>query len=540
LDKSRSLDGIQYGILDNGTLMLRGITTAGLCAVACFVAHSAAGFQTPDAQSATFHAGTRLVEVEVVVRGRNGPVTGLTKDDFTLLDQGKPQRIDVFRSGLASTAAPPVSLAPGTVSNRVSRLGDALPSATPPGYTAVLFDQLNTRIDLKAYESEGMLKLIRGLGPQDRVAIYALGRNLHILQEFTDDPAKLLAAVTHLDSGRDLMPANVHDALFDFPTDMTGEIQGPSGRVAGARVRQESKESIEHLAATNAAVNAAIDDSITIEALRRIVEHLSGMPGRRNLVWVKEDPVVPPAVMGMLLQADVALYPVLIRTVDYGTLTYAPDFMATQRAGRALASMTGGAGFDDAGDLQLALKTAEEDSQNAYTLGYYPSEDELDGQYHSLAVKVAGGKSNRLELRYRPGYLATKQQGSAPALPPEVALADLFENPLDDTGLGVTARVDPDPRPGLYQVRVTVDLHEVHLVRENSRSVGKVEMAFLFGAKARVHTIDIDLTDAQLANALKKGFEMTATGVPASGDAIRVVVRDPFTGIAGSLKIPLR
>jgi VWFA-related protein len=523
-----------YGILDNGTqmvrgIMLRGISIVGLCGVV-----SASAFQTPDPQPATFHAGTRLVEVEVVVRGRNGPVTGLTKDDFTLLDQGKPKRIDVFRVGQAATAAPAVPLAPGAVSNRANRLGQTLPSAT-----AVLFDQLNTRIDLKAYETGGMLKLIRGLGPQDRVAIYALGRNLHILQEFTDDPAKLLGAVTHLDSGRDLMPANVHGALFDFPTDMTGEIQGPSRRVASARLRREYKESIENLAETNAAVNEAIDDSITIEALRRIVEHLSGMPGRRNLVWVKEDPIVPPAVMGMLLQANIALYPVLIRTVDYGTLTYAPDFMAVQRAGRALAAATGGAGFDDAGDLQLALKTAEEDSQSAYTLGYYPSEDALDGQYHSLAVKVAGGKSAHLEIRYRPGYLATKQQVSTPALPPEVALAELFQNPFDNTGLGITAGVEPDTRPGLYQVRVTVDLHDVHLDREDNRSVGKVELAFSFGENARVCTMDIDLTADQLAEALKTGYEMLATGVQASGDAIRVVVRDTSTGIAGSLRIPL-
>ena len=115
------------------------------------------------------------------------------------------------------------TLAPRRVlSNRVSRLGEAIPSTT-----VVLFDQINfLRLDLKDYERKAMVKLIRGLGPRDRVAIYALGRNLHVLQEFTDDPAKLLGAVKHLDSGRDLMPANVHDALFDFPTDMTGQIEG--------------------------------------------------------------------------------------------------------------------------------------------------------------------------------------------------------------------------------------------------------------------------------------------------------------------------
>ena len=49
--------------------------------------------------------GTRLVEVEVVVRDKNGPVTGLTRDDFTLLDQGKAQQIAIFNGGVAGQPA---------------------------------------------------------------------------------------------------------------------------------------------------------------------------------------------------------------------------------------------------------------------------------------------------------------------------------------------------------------------------------------------------------------------------------------------------
>lgn len=114
--------------------MLRRISLAGFFfGVACFVSTSAAAFQPPDPPPTIFHAGTRLVEVEVVVRGKRvgftagRPVTGLTKDDFTVLDQGKPQRIDVFRAGTASAGTPSAPLAPGAVSNRVNRLGEALP-----------------------------------------------------------------------------------------------------------------------------------------------------------------------------------------------------------------------------------------------------------------------------------------------------------------------------------------------------------------------------------------------------------------------------
>jgi VWFA-related protein len=511
--------------------MLRRISLAGFF----FGVASAAALQTPDPQTATFHAGTRLVEVEVVVRGKQGPIAGLKKDDFTVLDQGKPQRIDVFRAGQASSAAgtatPAAPLPPGAVSNRVDHLGKTLPNAT-----VVLFDQLNTRFDLKAYASKGMLDLIRGLGSRDRTAIYSLGRNLHVLQDFTDDPAKLLAAVAHLDSGRDLMPANFLDAMMDLPT----EDEGPSGRVASRAVREMYAKSIGDLAGTTAMVNAATNDSITEEALRLIAQHLSGMPGRRSLVWLMNGPFVPPAVMGMLMQADIHLYPVLIRTVEYGSMAFAPDFMQTQRAGRALAAMTGGASFDDAADMKLALKTAEEDSETAYTLGYYPSEDLLDGTYHRLTVSVAGEKSAHFEVRYRPGYLATKQEVARVVPSLRDALAELLANPLDTTAIGITAQFRPDPaQTGLYDVRVTVDLHDVHLEREGDRSLGKIEMAFPFGEKVRLRTVNLDLTDDQLAEVLKTGFVMVTNGIEAAGDAIRVVVRDPSTGVAGSLRIPL-
>jgi hypothetical protein len=153
-------------------------------------------------------------------------------------------------------------------------------------------------------------------------------------------------------------------------------------------------------------------------------------------------------------------------------------------------------------------------------------------------VTVAGEKSAHLEVHYRPGYIATKQEAARAAPPLADAIAEIAANPLDIGAIGITAQFRPETQLGLYQVRVTVDLHDVRLEREGNRSWGKVELIFPSGDKARVHTTDIDLTDEQLAEALKTGFMTEVAGVQASGDAIRVIVRDPSTGVAGSLKIP--
>lgn len=493
-----------------------------------------AAFQAPDP---TFHAGTRLVEVEVVVRGRNGPVMNLTKDDFTLLDEGKPQRIDVFHAGPSVSSAQTIPAPPGAVSNRGSSASNA-----PAGYTAVLFDQLNTRLDLKEYERNALVKFLRHMDPSEHVAIYVLGSSLHVLQEFTDDPAKLIAAIQHLDSGRDLMPANVHDAMFGFETDMLGHLI-PMGGEAGAIYAHSVGES----AANVAQVNGIRNGMTTAEALAVIARRLAGMPGRRNLVWMTENWTTGMPLMGLLQQSRIALYPVMARSLDFNPLfmgftdvdttpgnTLFPDVMDFQRKNRQFAAQTGGAGFGDAADVGLAVKRAEEDSRSAYTLGYYPPEELLDGKYHRIAVKVGGRKEAHLEIRYRPGYVASKQMIEAGRT---ISLADLFRNPLDDTGLGISGWVEPDTEPGLYAVHLIVDLHDVQMTREGNRSKGRIEMALAGPELAPVKTLDLNLTDAQLADLLRNGLKLVATGIPPSGDAIRVAMRDSATGLGGSLTI---
>src|ERR1041385_8417499 len=45
-------------------------------------------------QNDVLRVNTRLVEVDVVVRGADGPIANLSKQDFTVADNGKAERID--------------------------------------------------------------------------------------------------------------------------------------------------------------------------------------------------------------------------------------------------------------------------------------------------------------------------------------------------------------------------------------------------------------------------------------------------------------
>ena len=424
-------------------------------------------------EQSVFRAGTRLVEVDVVVRDKNGPVHGLTKDDFTLFDctalersaprpfapcKGKRQPVEVFRDvnglvphGTSLVVTSSIPLAPGAVSNRVYADGKSLASAT-----VVLFDQLNTPFDLKSYQRGQVAKFLQSVGDKNRIAIYSLGQNLHILQDFTDDPHKLIQAVAKLDSGDQLAPA---------------QDSGPSGRIGALEALAVADEK----------------RGISEEAIRKIIQQMQGVPGRKNLVWIAQGfngifnpPFGPPVVRDLLGAANIAVYPVMVRSLqDSGVFNMRArralpmNDLQIQFNNRKLGESLGGTGFDDAADALTAVRTAEEDANNYYVLGFYPAEKDLDGTTHQLTLEVSKVVSKRPDLvtHYRQVYLASKPASAAPESKP--SFADLFRSPLDSTAIGLTAAIVADTaKPGGRRLQVTVDLTGIQLRQENGRFVG--------------------------------------------------------------------
>src|SRR6187402_2208657 len=162
--------------------------------VAVLVAAAAIRIHAQQDHTPIFRAGTTLVEFTIVATDQNGkPITDLKQEDVAILQNGKPQPVAFFRFegaafGPDSVEAVHEPIAPGIFTNR--------PEYSPGparNVTAVVIDSLNTLPEDQVAVRAQVMQYLRALAPNTRVAVYALGSNLRILHDFTDDLEALRA-----------------------------------------------------------------------------------------------------------------------------------------------------------------------------------------------------------------------------------------------------------------------------------------------------------------------------------------------------------
>jgi len=517
---------------------MKWLTLAGLAAL------SASAAQNP----AVIRVDTRLVQVDVTVRTGKGPVHGLTKDDFTLIERGKPQQIALFKVTEArpQARAEVQALPPGVVSNRLNQRGEA-----PGSVTVILVDRLNTPPTVQPYADRELLRFLQSAQKGDRIAIYTLGQQIRVVQDFTTDLDRLIQAASKINLER---PMDLKS--FELMKELAA---------AGADTRplQEMANLVKVDRATG-----------TTQALSLIAKHLAGVPGRKNLIWISSSfpltisekglrrdfvPEIQKATR-MLNDANVVVYPVDARglmtsqgpaVVNVPSAPGAPanNFSMAPPGGdpsegidtmNTVAAWTGGQAYYNTNDLKGAIRQAINDAEVTYTLGFYAPQGALDGTFHDLRVKVRGGG----DVRARKGYFASAE--SAPSEKQRMdSLRQLFGNPLDATGVGLTAGPLVDtPEPGIYRLTLTVELSDLHLQQMEDSWEGSIDVGFSFeSAKPpgfKVTTVPIHLAQDQLKAALEQGITIQET-IDARGATgrLRVAVQDQATGAAGSVWVPL-
>jgi VWFA-related protein len=528
----------------------------------------------------TLRVATHLVLVNVIVNDRHGkPITGLTKEDFSLLDNRKPQEIQIFSAETNLPEQPlQATLAPDTYTNRLSEQASVSESVT-----VILLDALNTEFADQALTRKQVLKFLEQIRPQDRIALYWLGNNLYALQDFTSDAASLRAAVLRStpSSSRERSESDVNYLTLNNPNPAV------PGRLSGSQTssREAFRSAFDQRVANQSVENRV---GLTLAALIAIAHHVSVLNGRKNLVWVSAS---FPFSLGQekfdlnwandtgghgfsaeigraalaLTQAGVAVYPVDARGLMGNGVTAAGDYseapppefadgdehLPTHTVSgnletmKVLAERTGGKAFYGSNNLSEAIHRALDDSRLSYTLGFYPVNAKWDGSFHTIKVRV---RTPSAEVRSRTGYFALPDSANTPAKSLQAIISQTAISQLEATAIGLRVHVQPPSTPGqqVLAVDLHLDLHDIHMEQNNGRWTSTLQTVFLQLNTNHeiIHAIDealqLTLPPAAYEHAQKDGLRNTRQIHVQPGAAqLCVVIRDPATGNIGSISIPL-
>ncbi len=425
------------------------------------------------ASASAIKTNTRLIAVDVIATDSHGNlVRGLKADDFQITEEhAGAQKIVKFEFVDASAPRPAspgllMAATPGTPYMYSNLLPERM--RVPP--TVMLMDALNTSIQNQSEVHQHMLALLKTLPPTTPIAVFVLGRTLHVVQSFTTDPSLLRAAVDHT-----LRTPDIEQSPEDDPN-------SPSNLALGANGDTETTftQALEDFERTEFEAQMTIRVDETTDAMVSIAKFLGGYPGRKNLLWFSESFPVwiePSADMGIfpfngsadyadkirnatnaLTDARIAVYPVDARGLETTQLYSAgqnppmdprnvrggfggqinrenSQRLDAQATMQQFAEETGGKTCENTNDLSGCVQGALDDSSTYYELAYYPENVKWDGRFHKLTVK---SNQHGVKLRYRSGYFATEPDTQAKQ-PPAKLLQQACMDPLPSTSISMTA-----------------------------------------------------------------------------------------------------
>lgn len=423
-------------------------------------------------------AYSRLTVVDVLAYdSKDNPIRGLPESDFTIFEDGKPQPISSFTEN-SNLTPPVVRTLPALPSHIYTNL------QPPPASDAVnilLLDSLNTSAADQIFLKDETVRFIKSMPPGTRIAIMGLSSRLRLLQGFTSDPAILEAAV-RTRKNRSL------PSPFD---DETGDVIGQQIDAA-TDATDDAAVSLQEFQNEQTSFQADMRNRMTLEALNQIAAYLSGVKGRKNLIWFTSGMPLQVFPQGgtddlatmtdyskdlrrttdLLTNAQIAVYPIDVGGVmtnpaasvvkpptgfsngrgDSMSKAIASFDMKTGRSHlgmEAIADATGGIAYYNTNDLKQAVAKAISNGSNYYTLSYVPPHPDLDGSFHRITVKV---NVPNVHLSYRTGYYADDIERNR--ITPGITLATTAPEPYGSNMQASMGRGVPTSSQLLFMARI--------------------------------------------------------------------------------------
>ncbi len=386
------------------------------------------------ASDVTIKVDVRQVLVPVVVTDKEGHhVTGLTQADFKVFEDGVEQKITGFASERADIAAP----------GSAGQNGTAAATTTAPekllakGRTYVIcLDMLHGSFSNFVYVRKALRKLFSEEQAGDsHYAVIALGRRMQVLQNTTNDPAKVLEVFAESNFKNIYQSGDSKLDNDQYERDLQEARAACDG---GAPMCAPLKMSLPSRART-LAEQERLKTRQFLEEFRSVVEQLARTNGRRTLILMSDGFSLMPAkapfdlleayfpelrsleslqpmqdsiepLFKLAVKANVPIYTIdsrglytsptldASRSVNLSVITQVDRVLNSiaQDAGQTLSEIaagTGGKSFQNSNDLSIGLKKAFADGREYYMLAYVSSNEAQDGKFRKIEVRVKDGKA---------------------------------------------------------------------------------------------------------------------------------------------------
>lgn len=515
-----------------------------------------------------FKSQTTLIEVPVVVTDKSGThIHQLTKSDFKILESGKQQRIASFEEITPATDRLTVYAdAPSIFSNL------RLQGPQRHSVTVIVLDMVNTPFLNQANGREQLIKYLADhLDSTQVLGLMVIGsKGVTVLSGLGTDPAALIAALKKVSGETSAMEGFKVEAQAAAATG-----DEPSGLLRGSSAG-ESPEAMFRRFLKVDAVEATYQQGrsieTTLQAFLSIAWSLSGVPGRKSVVWLTGSfpfyldsfGSVPgdntlralyERAMKALNDAQISIYPVDVRgllndpayfasnagpTPAGDTTSFLQD--STLNSLKNFAKMTGGRAYYGSTDLAGAIKHAAEDSSSYYLLGYYLDTHNNKPGWRKLQVVVSRKDA---EVGARAGFLATNASVN-PEVTHKADVEFALNSPFESTGIAMAEQWQgSSPDGGKRKIGFALSVRAEGLIDEADKNRFDLEFVTRAIKKGTIadtvgQTIKGTLPPDALAKIKANGiFYRNSLDLAPGEYQVRFVVRDNLSGKIGSVIVPL-
>ena len=396
----------------------------------------------------TLKVESNIVLTNVIVRDKKtgALVKGLTKNDFTITENGKPQRIESFDYQNVDEAAP---LDEATVSGTSGRMvlgkGKGIPGVATEEQlrdhrlVVLFFDTTSMQPeDIERSVDAAKNYINHQMQPADIVAAVSLGNTLSLDQDFTQNKQLLLKAVESYSAG-------------------AGE-----GYQLGATSTTNQVEDATSFTADESEFND-INTDRELFAIQAVAKSLAYLNQKKSMLYFSgglqrdgiENEASLHAAINAAVRANLSVYSVDSRGLEAisplgdastgslrGTAAYTGSAVQnnfdsnynTQEVLATLASDTGGKFYSDSNDFAPAFQRMQQDTSAYYVIGFRSTDPTQDGRFRKLSIKV---NRNDLKLEYRPGYYAPADYKHSNHQGREQQLEDQLASDLPATDVAV-------------------------------------------------------------------------------------------------------